>query len=256
MPGEPPAPVAGHLLPGSGPVLVAVHGAEGSWQEWRPLARQLREHHRVLALDLPWRAGNDYAWVRHGSAGAWLQRTLAALDEQPAALLGHSLGANAVLECIGAHRGTVPAVLFAPFFRASAGPVDRRLYEEFCAAFRYAVGDGMRVALGERAARLDPALFASMVDIALERVGQHGLRTLFGHFTRTAELDLAGDAPPALVLAGERDPALAGARALALASAMPRATVAHRAGYGHCFHVERAGPVAEDVVEFLRKAAG
>lgn len=45
-------PFAAHTLQGEGPLVVLLHRALGSQQQWRSLARQLRSDFRVLTLDL------------------------------------------------------------------------------------------------------------------------------------------------------------------------------------------------------------
>ncbi|MGW3192000.1 alpha/beta fold hydrolase [Streptomyces ardesiacus] len=244
------------LTGGSGALVVAVHGAEGSWREWEPLAAAWPGRHRLVALDLPWRAGNDYGWARRGTPGQWLRGAVGRLGEPVHAVLGHSLGGNAVLEwlCAPGEREPAAAVLFAPFYRPATDTVDAALEGEFRAAFRVAVADGIRIALSTRARRLDEQLFESIVDTALNRVGAYGLGVLFRQFVATGAFDLAGVRVPTRVLVGETDPALIPRRGAALAAAMPAAAVSHRPGYGHCFHISHADRIADDIAAFLAGA--
>ncbi|MFJ6074771.1 alpha/beta fold hydrolase [Streptomyces sp. NPDC093065] len=244
------------LTGGGGPLVVAVHGAEGSWREWQPLAAAWPGRHRLVALDLPWRAGNDYGWELRGTPGQWLGDAVDRLGEPVHAVLGHSLGGNAVLEWLCAPRGHEPAaaVLFAPFYRPVTDTVDAALEREFRAAFRVAVADGIRIALSTRAQRPDEQLFESIVDTALNRVGEHGLGVLFRQFVATGAFDLAGVRVPARVLVGETDPALIARRGAALAAAMPTAAVSYRPDYGHCFHISHADRIAAELAAFLADA--
>ncbi|MCX4763935.1 alpha/beta hydrolase [Streptomyces sp. NBC_01275] len=246
-----------HSLSGAGPLVVAVHGAEGSWREWEPLVERLGDRYRFVALDLPWRAGNDYGWGSGGSAGDWLHRAMARFDEPVFAMLGHSLGANALLEylCMPDRVDLAATMLLAPFYRPREDRVDDALRQEFSTSFRYAVADGIRTAMGARYARLDRSLFESIVDTALGRIGESGIATLFQQFVKTGTLPLSGVLPPSRVLSGEPDPALNERRGGLLGRAMPAATVTRHAEYRHCFHLTHADELAADVQAFLAQAA-
>lgn len=81
------------------PLLVLVHGFTGSKENWLPLMRELAADYRLLAPDLPgWGEserlpGNDYGPV---AQAARLAAFLAALDQRPALLVGHSMGGQIV----------------------------------------------------------------------------------------------------------------------------------------------------------------
>lgn len=244
------------LAEGAGPLVVAVHGAEGGWHEWQPLARELAGDYQVVALDLPWRAGNDYAWSGAGTPGAWLRGALELLDAPVHSLLGHSLGANAVLELLSAPDAPdlTTAMLFAPFYRPAEDTVGDALEREFNTAFRFAVADGIRIALGGRYDGMDEALFESIVDTTLDRIGPGGIHTLYLRFAATGTFPVSGIRTPTRVLVGESDPALIRRRGTALSLAMPAAKVSHRPGYGHCFHVSHAAEVAAEFADFLAGA--
>jgi pimeloyl-ACP methyl ester carboxylesterase len=96
-PGRRTGPVAGRpaawLEAGSGPPLVLVHGAGGAADLWQPQLDGLADVARVVAPDLP----------GHGPLGGrgepsitayaeWLDAFIAALDEVPVVLVGHSMG--------------------------------------------------------------------------------------------------------------------------------------------------------------------
>jgi pimeloyl-ACP methyl ester carboxylesterase len=116
---------------GEGPLVVLAHGLEDEWRSWGPLVDRLAGHWRCVALDLPWRAGNDYRWRAEGSPGEWLASGLRALGEQPALVIGHSFGANAALEALAhpAPPPTAAAVLAAPFFRVPGTRVTWEVFE-------------------------------------------------------------------------------------------------------------------------------
>ncbi|RYJ31224.1 hydrolase [Streptomyces sp. L-9-10] len=241
----------------TGPLVVAVHGAEGGWREWQPLAAELADDYRMVALDLPWRAGNDYGWGAAGTPGAWLRGALALLDGPVHSLLGHSLGANVVLElvCGPDAPDLAMAMLLAPFYRPAEDAVNAALEQEFNTAFRFAVADGIRISLAALYDGMDEALFASIVDTALDRIGPAGIHSLYLRFAATGAFPVSTVRTPTRVLVGASDPALVARRCTALSLAMPAATVSRRPGYGHCFHVSHAVEVATDFTEFLAGAS-
>lgn len=94
---------AGHrwnyLEAGQGPLIVLVHGFTGSKENWLPVMRELAKTHRVIAPDLPgWGESERQADADYGP-GAQADRLaefLATFHEQPALLVGHSMGGQIV----------------------------------------------------------------------------------------------------------------------------------------------------------------
>lgn len=75
--------------------MVFLHGLFGQGKNWTGIAKRLSERHRVLLLDLP-----------HHGRSAWGERfdyletaaaVVAALPEEPVALVGHSLGGKVAM---------------------------------------------------------------------------------------------------------------------------------------------------------------
>ncbi|MEU5724636.1 alpha/beta hydrolase [Micromonospora sp. NPDC047738] len=241
--------------PGSGPALVLAHGMEDSWHTWQPFLDALGADlpFTPYALDLPWRAGAEYDWVHRTSPATLLRHALALLPEPPALLVGHSFGANAVLELLAA--AELPAadgvVLLAPYFRPLDDPVSWQLFDRELARFRAVIGEGLRLRLGRRRHTLDPDLVDTMVAKALDRVGPLGFVALLRQFITTADLGLDTVTVPTLVVTGALDPALAGARTEALRRAMPVASVHTRSDGGHFCHLEQAAAVTAEIRRFL-----
>nr|QRG35005.1 alpha/beta fold hydrolase [Micromonospora sp.] len=262
-----------HRGPGSGPALVLAHGLEDSWHTWRPFVDALRGDlpFTPYALDLPWRADADYAWVHRTSPATLLRHALALLPEPPTLLVGHSFGANAVLELLAEAdhpSSTTPArrvcpraatwsrrpdsvVLLAPYFRPPDDPVDWRLFDRELARFRAVIGEGVRLKLGERRHALAPDLVDTIVAKTLDRVGPLGFVALLHQFITTTDLELDTVTVPTLVVSGAADAALAGPRTEAFRRAMPAATVHTRSGGGHFCHLEQATEVATEIRRFL-----
>ncbi|HEV8554147.1 MAG TPA: alpha/beta fold hydrolase, partial [Casimicrobiaceae bacterium] len=87
------------------PTVVFVHGAAHDHSVWALQSRYFAHHRRnVLAVDLPGHGrsgGEPLASVE--AIGEWLTALLDAARIEHAALVGHSLGALAVLEAAGRH---------------------------------------------------------------------------------------------------------------------------------------------------------
>lgn len=238
------------------PLLVLVHGIEDEPESWRPLARLLQQNWRALALDLPWRAGNRYDWGRGTSPGRLLAQTLATLGE-PAALIGHSFGANAILELIAdpTVRPVVPgpsaAVLIAPFYRPPSMPVTWKLFDRSRENFDRQIRAGLAVRLGSRIAAVDDDTITRMMDKTVEWIGPAGFLSVFDQFVGSGELPLATVEVPTLVLTGRDDPGLGRHHSAALDAAMPAATVVIHQHYDHFCHIRQVGDVARRITEFL-----
>lgn len=246
-----------HLLEDvPGPVVVAVHGLEDTWENWRPLAALLTGF-RTYALRMPWCTGNDYGWRTAGSPAGWLRAALGSAPEPVSVLVGHSFGANAILEHLAADAaasrrpGSAAAVLIAPFYRPAALRPDDELYRRAYAGFRAVLDEGMRLRMGPRASDVDPELLAGMTDKMLERIGAAGYHALYEQFLDTTRLPLSTVAVPTLVTAGADDESLGGERAVALAAAMPAADVRLHRHYGHFCHLRQTADVAVEISAFL-----
>lgn len=233
---------------GEGPVLLAAHGIEDGWRNWTPVAERLADRYRIVALDLPWRAGNDYTWRAGGTPGTWLARAVELAGEPAHALLGHSFGANAALELLAAGHRASAAVLVSPFYRPH-GMVDDALRAQSRVALRTTIRTGLRLGLGDRAVEED--VLDLMERGLLDRLMPTVFPVFFDYFATSGDLPLSDVDVPVLVTAGAGDPALTADRAAALAAAMPAATVRRHEHYTHFCHLEQAGEVAAEVTGFL-----
>jgi pimeloyl-ACP methyl ester carboxylesterase len=233
-----------------GPCAVFVHGIEDGWQTWTRLARCLGPGWRLIALDLPWRAGNDYRWRWLASPADWLAAGLAAaLGDQRCVLVGHSFGANAVLARLaaGEPRATA-AVLAAPFFRPAGAAVTWRTFELSRTAFERQVGDGIRARLRHR---LAPDVFELMLTRTCERIGPVGFLAVFEQYVASGHLPLSRVDIPALVLAGEGDPGMVRPHLRELADALPRGTLAGGPELDHFCHIHHAPQVARAIEQLV-----
>ncbi|MEU5695823.1 alpha/beta hydrolase [Actinosynnema sp. NPDC020468] len=240
----------------SRPLLVLVHGMEDGPGCWQPLVEQLGDRWWTIAPALPWRAGGDYRWRATGTPGALLAAELATVlstvDERPVALVGHSFGANAVLEL--AARASAPAaalVLLSPTYRPPDLELTWATFDRSRAAFDRQIADGVATRLGRRLATLDADVAAAMAAKAADRAGPAGFLAAYDQFAASADLPLRAVPMPALVLSGRGDPSLGRTRAAALAAAMPTARVVVEDHFDHFCHVRQAADVAARITEFL-----
>ncbi|MGH3858836.1 alpha/beta fold hydrolase [Actinokineospora sp.] len=235
----------------TGPAVVAAHGIEDGWESWGAVAERIGARHRVYALDRPWRAGNRYAWPDRDDPAGWLRRAIDLVPEPADLLLGHSFGANAILQHVAESPDRLPALLLTPFYRPSTVAEDQKLYERTLADFHTIIGDGLRLRLGPRAANVDDALLTAMVQQTVRRVGSRGLMAMFDQFRHTTRLRLSDMDTPVLVLTGPDDVAMTPARAAAFAAAAPSAAVCVLPDLTHFCHLAQVEQVATVLTEFL-----
>lgn len=107
--------------PHDAPPVVLVHGLSATNASMLPMIPALARNYRVLAPDLPGHGGTQATTSAHGAAylGKWLAAFLRETCDQPAVLVGNSLGGRtalqAALDAPEAVRGLVllcPAVAF------------------------------------------------------------------------------------------------------------------------------------------------
>ena len=99
------------------PALLFVHGAAHDHSVWALQSRYVAHHGRnVLAIDLPGHGRSEGPALDTVEAiAAWLLEVLDAAAIERAALVGHSMGSLAVLDCAGRHAGRVThAALIGP----------------------------------------------------------------------------------------------------------------------------------------------
>jgi pimeloyl-ACP methyl ester carboxylesterase len=242
------------LAPGApgAPVVAFAHGLEDSWTSWQPVAGALDPAWRLLALDLPWRPGNDYRWRRR-AAGAWLGQALDLIDTVPDVLVAHSYGANAALDllCELDPRPGRAVALVCPLYRLPRHPVTWRMFERARAMFVENIQEGLRARIGVRAATMEPDVLETMLDVAVDRVGPSGFMSVFEQFAHSAHLPLGNVRLPTLVLAGGNDPTLSPEAAAELRAGMPGAELRFHDEYDHFCHIRHATSVAAHIAELV-----
>ena len=136
---------------GRGPALVLVHSSASGNRQWRGLAEQLADRHRLIAVNL-FGYGATSPWPRDHQQTladqAELVLAAAAIVPAPVVLIGHSLGAAVALEAalrLGDRIGMV--VVFEPILFY--------LLKEHGPAAAFAEIDGIATRCRERAADED-----------------------------------------------------------------------------------------------------
>ncbi len=261
--------------PVDAPPVVLVHGLSATNASMLPLIPTLARDFRVLAPDLPGHGGTQATGAAHAARylGDWLMAFLRETCDQPAVLIGNSLGGRAALEVAlnspDQVRGLVllcPAVAFrklrqlVPFVRLvpdelAALPVRiprrmalrgvRGLFAEPSrlpdAWFDAAIDEFLRVSTN-RANRL--AMFSAMRHIYLdEPFGETGF------WDRLPALK-----PPALFIWGDRDSLVPSGFGRFVAEALPsaRSIVLDDCGHVPQFEYrERTATLARDFIDGL-----
>jgi 2-succinyl-6-hydroxy-2,4-cyclohexadiene-1-carboxylate synthase len=239
---------------GSGSSFVWLHG----FTQTRASAFQFRSilagGHELITLDLP---GHGTAATLRASLDETADLVAEVLPDQPVALGGYSFGARVALHVALRHPGRVGALVLLGASRGIEDVDERRARvarDEALASHIEAVG--VEVFLDEW---LSQPMFASVPDDPLERASRstntaRGLADslrLAGTGTQAwLEPLLANVSAPTLALAGSNDAKFAvEARAIALGVAAGCSDLI--ADAGHAAHLERPGPTAARIIEFL-----
>src|SRR4029450_1874637 len=91
---------------GSGPTVALVHGLGGAASNWTLVAPALARRCRVLVPELPGPGGSSPLAGPGETLAPYAARLVAVLDD-PAVLVGHSLGAVVALRAAGRHPDAV-----------------------------------------------------------------------------------------------------------------------------------------------------
>jgi 2-succinyl-6-hydroxy-2,4-cyclohexadiene-1-carboxylate synthase len=237
--------------------VVLVHGFTQTSASWGPVAERLARRFEVVPVDLPGHGGSGTVRVGFAEAAGLVGAT-----GGPAAYVGYSLGGRLCLRLALDRPDLVRALILiggSPGIADAGGRAERRAADERLA--RRIERDGVAAfldtwlagplfaTLPAEAAGLEQRLAntAEGLASALRRLGTGAQEPLWD---RLGELR-----PPALLVAGERDPKFAGIAMEMAAAIGPAAQVALVPGAGHAAHLERPAATAALIEEFLARPA-
>jgi len=240
------------------PAVVFIHGAEHDHSVWVLQSRYLAHHgHAVLALDLPGHGRSDGPALASVEAIAdWIPALLDAALVDRAALVGHSMGSLAALDCAARHPARVSRIALI----GSAFPM--RVSPDLLEATRSneplaqdMVNIWSHSAYAQYPSNPGPGFWVMGENLRLMQRQKRGVmhvdfaacNAYAAGMERAAQVRC-----PALFVLGRRDvmtPARAGRE---LAGAIEGARVVEVAGSGHALMAEKPDEVLDALIEFLR----
>jgi len=239
------------------PAVVFIHGAEHDHSVWILQTRYLAHHGRaVLALDLPGHgrsAGPALASVE--AIADWIIEVLDAAGVEEAALVGHSMGSLAALECAARHPLRVSRIALV----GTAAPM--RVSDELLSATRDdeplaqdMVNIWSHSAYAHYPSNPGPGFWVMGENLRLMQRQAPGVMHVdfaacnaYGNGLAAA----AAVACPALLLLGRRDVMTPPRAARELARTLKESRVVEIAGSGHALMAEKPDEVLDALREFL-----
>ncbi len=239
------------------PTVVFVHGAANDHSVWALQSRYFAYHGRnVFAVDLPGhgRSGGD-ALRSVDAIADWLQALLAALAVPAAALVGHSLGALAVLAAAARHPACVTHVaLLGPAVPMpvsevllAAAQADDHVAFELINGWSYSAG----AQLGSSPVPGTWLLGSAMRLMERTRPGVLHADLVACNAYANGLAAAAGVRCPALAILGARDQMAPPKGAQALLAALPGVRVVTLPGCGHALMAEQPDAVRDALAAFL-----
>ncbi|MGG8408706.1 alpha/beta fold hydrolase [Streptomyces sp. 12297] len=241
---------------GEGTPVVLLHGLAGHAGEWDATARDLRDRHRVVAVDQRGHGASDRT-PRDVSRAAYVADVVAVLDGLglgPAVLVGQSLGGHTAMLAAAAHPELVRALVLV---EAGPGDPNPETPEEIGgwldswpvpfpsreAAVRFLgggpAGEGWADGLEERDGRWWPRFERDVMVASLEELTRHSFRAEWERITCPTLVVLAESS---FLRAHDVDGMLA---------RRPGATSASVPGTGHDVHLERPDALHHLLRDFL-----
>lgn len=242
------------------PAVVFIHGAEHDHSVWNLQSRYFAHHgFAVLAPDLPGHGRSAGAAL--GSIGAiadWITALLEAAGFHAAALVGHSMGSLAALECAARYPERITRIALlgtAVPMPVSKGLLDAAKNDEPRAMGMINVWS--HSARGQIGGNAVPGSWIYRANVRLMERQAPGV--LFNDLNAcneyTTGLEAAGRVQcPALVLSGERDMMTSPKSARGLAKLLRNATEVVLPGAGHNMTAEAPGGALDSLVAFLRSS--
>ncbi|QKW22394.1 alpha/beta hydrolase [Kitasatospora sp. NA04385] len=260
---DPPPPVLVHRRAAGGPGrgrMLLLHGLANSAGVWDAFLA----HHgpdggpEVWAADLPWRGDCVAHWSAQGDVVPHVADALRGVPGGAGVVVGHSMGANSLLEFL--HRrlehgadpfteyGIRALVLVSPFYRRAAEDFGWESVETAVRNFVRTMTEGVRVHAG---GRVPDDLVEELGGRVRERVGAYGWIRFFETYLATPRLRTERFPVPCLVIAGEHDSIALPEEGRLLAADLPQGRFHLLPGSGHFLMIEQAGDLAAVVDRFV-----
>lgn len=228
-----------------------LHGLGASPAVWEGLTTMLPDDIEAWVLGMPWDAAQGSTWALTREPRVWLERALDLMPAAPDVLVGHSFGANVLLDHVVTH-GVAHLdglVLLSPFYRSHPDAFTWAVISHYLNDFTNLISAGIRSRGGTS---VPPDVLAAMAERVRDRIGPYGWLRFFELFSATPGLDLSVVTVPCLVVCGDRDTASYPADGRGLARTLPSAAVEILDRSGHFAMVDEPGRVAALVRDFLR----
>ena len=242
------------------PAVVFIHGAEHDHCVWVLQSRYLAHHgYGVLALDLPGHGRSDGPPLASVEAIAdWIPALLDAAGVAKAALVGHSMGSLAALDCAGRHPervGRIALIGAAYPMRVSPELLDATKNDEPLA--QAMVNIWSHSAYAHYPSNPGPGFWVMGENLRLMQRQRPGVMHVdfaacdayAAGMERAAQVSC-----PALLVLGKRDVMTPARSGRELAKAVKGARVVEVAGSGHALMAEKPDDVLDALIPFLAES--
>lgn len=256
---------------GNGPALLLIHGTGASTHSWRALMPQLAQRFTVTAPDLPGHGFSECVGRRQLALPAMAEAVAAlaeALEIRPLLAIGHSAGAailvRGIIDGLLAARAVVGINAALLPFRGAAGllfpPLAKLMFLNPLAPSLLARSAESRSRVERLIRDTGSDLDASGIDFYQQLFRSRAqVTSVLGMMAQWDLQRLAQDLPsldlPLLLLAGDRDRAIAPAEADRVAQRIGNARVEHLAGLGHLAHEEDPAGIAARILAYAEQVA-
>ncbi|WP_395297031.1 alpha/beta fold hydrolase [Kitasatospora hibisci] len=240
--------------------MLLLHGLANSASVWDAFLahRGHGDGPEVWAADLPWRGDCVAHWSSRGDVVPYVAEALRGVPGGAGVVVGHSMGANSLLEFL--HRqlecgadpfteyGIRALVLVSPFYRRAAEDFGWQSVETAVQNFVRTMTEGVRV---HAAGRVPDDLVEELGSRVRDRVGAYGWIRFFETYLATPWLRTERFPVPCLVIAGEHDSIALPEEGRLLAADLPQGRFHLLPGSGHFLMIEQAGDLAAAVDRFV-----
>ncbi|MBV6698124.1 alpha/beta fold hydrolase [Kitasatospora aureofaciens] len=254
-------PVVVHRRAAGGPGrMLLLHGLANSASVWDAYLEHAGQDGgpEIWAADLPWRGECVAHWSAEGDVVPHVADALRAVPGGAGVVVGHSMGANSLLEFLHRRleRGVDPftefgiraLVLVSPFYRRAAEDFTWQSVETAVQNFVRTMTEGVRVHAG---GRVPDDLVEELGGRVRDRVGAYGWMRFFETYLATPRLRTELFTVPCLVIAGEHDSIAPPEEGGLLAADLPEGRFHLLPDSGHFLMIEQAGELAAAVDRFV-----